>query len=271
MKFVLDRLAWISHLPRWSEGVLYVLLAWFGIGLVWFVLSPVVGLGNLAMPAATQTSKQDFSPLRGWFETASSPAQATKPVDGLNLIAVIAGYRGVALLGGVEASAVAVKVGTEFRPGSKLVEVLPDRVVIEQGGQRRELALPVSASAPAMAMTASITPVTTTAVTAPAQPPMLLSRGQFSSAIQGGNLGKWDKGLASASEGGILVEEAGIQPLGKFLKLEDGDVMKRVNDRPLAQLADISLVYNAFSQRDSVELTILRNNTTQTLRYQIRP
>jgi len=270
VKFVSEKLAWISHLPRWCEVVLFALLAWFGIGFVWLVLSPAVGLGNLSMPAATQTNKQDFSALRGWFETASAPDQAAKPVDGLSLIAVIAGPRGVALLGGVEASAVAVKAGNEFRPGSKLVQVFPDRVVIEQGGQRRELALPVSASAPAASITTSATPQIVPAVS-PALPPTVLSRGQFSSVIQGGNLGKWSEGLASARDGGITVEDADSQALGKFLKLQDGDVMKKINDRPLAQLADISLVYNAFSQRESVELTIVRNNTTQTLRYQIRP
>lgn len=270
MKFVSEKLAWISHLPRWCEVALFALLAWFGIGFVWLVLSPAVGLGNLSMPAATQTNKQDFSALRNWFEVASAPDQAAKPVDGLSLIAVIAGPRGVALLGGVEASAVAVKAGSEFRPGSKLVQVFPDRVVIEQGGQRRELALPVSASAPAASITTSATPQIVPAAS-PALPPTVLSRGQFSSVIQGGNLGKWSEGLASARDGGITVEDADSQALGKFLKLQDGDVMKKINDRPLAQLADISLVYNAFSQRESVELTIVRNNTTQTLRYQIKP
>lgn len=265
--------ACIAGLPRWCELALYGLLIWFGIGLVWFVLSPRSSLGNLTMPAAQAARKQDSVALRTWFETASAPDTNAAPVDGLQLLAVIAGRGGVALLGGIEASSVAVRAGMEFRPGSRLLEVLPDRVIVEQNGKRQELTL--SASAPV-----GVTIGDAMRVPPPPPPnspmgstfaPTKLSRGQFSTVIQGGNLGSWDKGLASAPDGGILVENAEIQPLSKLMKLESGDVLLQINNRPLKQLADISLVFNAFSQQDAIDLMIVRHGTPQTLRYQVKP
>jgi len=47
--------------------------------------------------------------------------------------------------------------------------------------------------------------------------------------------------------------------------------MKSVNGRPINNLADISLVFNAFSQHSEVSLVVLRDGAQQTLRYQIQP
>lgn len=252
----------LAKLPRWCEMFLFFLLIWVGVGLAWLILSPAPGIGNLGMPAQHAARKQDAAALLAWFDSGKAEVVAAPPPD-LKLIAVIAGARGVALLGGIEASTVAVRVGSEFRAGSRLLEVLPDRVVIEQNGARQEIVL--TASAPVGVLIAS----------APAQlsnkPATSLSRGQFSQIIQGGNLAGWDKGLSSYRDGGIQVDDAAVQPVAKLLKLQNGDVMKQVNDRPLKQLADISLVYNALSKNPSVEITVLRNGSQQTQRYQITP
>ena len=55
------------------------------------------------------------------------------------------------------------------------------------------------------------------------------------------------------------------------LRLRNGDVMKRVNGREIKQPADISLVYNQISQQTSVDMSVLRDGSLQTLHFKIKP
>ncbi|MBS1209794.1 MAG: hypothetical protein H6R19_2192 [Proteobacteria bacterium] len=256
--------------------LLGLLLCWQLAGLLAQVLGWQGSPPALVLPAipAPDTGSARNA-LSRWFSN-SDVARPANPTSGLQLIAVVAGRRGVALLKGVEPNPVAIAVGQDVRPGLRLVSVLADRVVFEQAGARSELAFPTT---PATALIASASSAPATPVAAPvaASAPELpsqsvnVSRGQLAGIAQGGNLGDWDKGLANFAGGGIRVASASEQPLAKVLNLRDGDILKRVNNRDLTQLADISLVYHHFSQSQEVHLTILRDGKQQQLNFKIQP
>ena len=255
-------------------GLCALLLCWQLAGLLAQILGWQSTHPALALPAPPATDNSAArTALTRWFagDEAVRPASSTA---GLQLIAVIAGKRGVALLSGVESTPSAHAVGEEVRPGLRLVEVLANKVIFEQAGARSELefpatpanliaspGLPAPATKPAPAPAASAAPVVSTGI----------SRGQMASIAQGGNLGDWDKGLANFASGGIRVTSAQAQPLAKVLNLRDGDIIQRVNERELKQLADISLIYHHFSQSPEVTLTILRDGKPQQLNFKIQP
>ena len=208
---------------------------------------------------ASQVSRDAF--LRWYGVDGNAVAEV---LGDYTLIAVIAGKNGVALLKNGNTS-IAVRVGGEIRPGSKLVAVEPGQITIEQAGVRKELkfALPASAAASLIAK----------AELAPSRvlPTISLTRGQMAGMISGGNLGNWDKGLAAVPDGGIRIENAASQPLAKLLQLKNGDILKRINQRPLDRLADISLVFHHFGQSAPVDLVLVRNGALLTQHYEIKP
>lgn len=258
----------LPRLPGWLAWGLTLLLLWSLAGLFWQVAGPGVTHGNLAMPMAVPAAPT-YVPqgLQSWFAPAATEDASPLPSD-LNLLAVVSGTRGVALLRWGQASSVAAQVGDEFRPGSRLVAVTASGIVVEQGGVRSPVSLPRSASG-----NASIQAVATGAATKATSrgPTRQLSRGQLSSKLLQGNLAGWDKGIASYRDGGILIEKVSLQPLMQTLQLHNGDVIKGINGRNIKQLADISLFYNQISQQSVVDLSVLRNGSLITLTYKIQP
>jgi len=238
-------------------------LCWQLAGLFWALFAPASSDAGLVLPRlnADQGPASRDAFLR-WYGAAGKAA-ADGPGD-YTLLAVIAGENGVALLKSGEKS-VAVRVGMEIKPGSRLVAVEPNQIIIEQGGVRQEIrfASPSAAAAPLL----------TKAEGAPARalPTIRLTRGQMAKLIQGANLGSWDQGLVVAPDGGVRIENAASQPLAKLLQLKSGDILKRINQRPLDQLADISLVFHYFGQSAPVDLVLLRNGAQLTQHYEIQP
>ncbi|MEN3110156.1 PDZ domain-containing protein [Uliginosibacterium paludis] len=217
--------------------------------------------------------------LARWFAAPEAGKPAVAPLSGLELIAVIAGERGVALISGIEAQPVAVQVGKDARPGLRLLEVQRDRAVFDQGGARVELPFPAHASAaaliagmmPAEAPRAA-PPENRQADAAPvSQENASVSRGRLTSIAQTGNLGDWDKGLSNFPSGGIQITSAAEQPLARVLDLKDGDIIRQVNNREIKQLADVSLVYHYFSQAQDVNLQILRDGKPVQINFKITP
>ncbi len=241
---------------------MFVVLCWQLAGLFWALFAPASSDAGLVLPRVNiEQGPGSRDAFLRWYGSAGKAA-ADGPGD-YTLLAVIAGENGVALLKSGEKS-VAVRVGMEIKPGSRLVAVEPNQITIEQGGARQEIrfASP-SAAAPLLAKADG--------VSARALPTIRLTRGQMAKLIQGANLGSWDQGLAVASDGGVRIENAASQPLAKLLQLKSGDVLKRINQRPLEQLADISLVFHYFGQSAPVDLVLLRNGAQLTQHYEIQP
>lgn len=235
----------------------------------------------LALPApVAEDTGGSRRVLSRWFAAPEAGKPVVAPISGLQLIAVIAGARGVALISGIEAQPVAIQVGKEARPGLKLLEVLGDRAVFDQGGARVELPFPTHASA--AGLISGISPAEAPQPVPPAetrQPdaaPLTLenasvSRGRLTSIAQTGNLGDWDKGLSNFASGGIQITSAAEQPLARVLDLKDGDIIRQVNNREIKQLADVSLVYHYFSQAQDVNLQILRDGKPVQINFKITP
>lgn len=286
MKYLHFCLSFLNRLPRKLEAVLLLLLLWQSAALFWQLAAPVRMQGNLAMPM-TPPSEAPFIPtgLIKWFEVRNA---TTQPVVDLKLVALISGPRGVAVFSGLPDGDVAVRPGQEVRSGTRLKKINARSVDLEVDGSDRHLELPKAPDVDALLVPFGKTPASAPASASrpdspppgkpgggPAAPaeskPVTVSRGAIGGAIQTGNIADWNKGIASYRDGGILVENAEIQPLAKAFNLKNGDVMKGVNGRPVNNLADISLVFNAFSQHAKVDLLVLRDGQQQTLSYQIQP
>lgn len=255
----------LTGLPGWLERLFLVVLCWQFAGLFWVVFSPGTQNVNLVLPQQGSgqglVSREAF--LRWYGTDGKAGAEA---LGDYRLIAVIAGRNGAAVLKNDEGS-IAVRVGSEIRPGSKLVAVEPDQIIVEQAGVRKELKFPQTAAAaePLFANVKSGPPSTRSLTS------ITLTRGQMAQTVQGSNLGSWDKGLSSPPEGGIRIENAASQPWAKLLRLNNGDILKSVNLRPLNQLADISLISYYFGQQSSVDIVLVRNGALSTQHYDIQP
>ncbi|PAS98574.1 MAG: hypothetical protein BSR46_11955 [Candidatus Dactylopiibacterium carminicum] len=278
--FTAIRLPPLKQPERWLgllNLLLVAILCWLVIGILgrlagWQGSPPV-----LALPAAPAADTQGgLRALTAWFSPPPGEAAplASDFTNDLRLIAVIAGREGVALIGGAQPATMALAVGDELRAGVRLLEVQPDRVIFEQAGNQHELAFPQTAEASAAAGGITdpglIRPAKPRARPAPRQTSEL-ARGQLSGVVQRGNLANWDKGLAAFPDGGIRITSVADQPLARLLKLRDGDIVKRVNDREIKGLPDISLLYHHFSQSSEVELVVLRDGKPQNLHFKIQP
>lgn len=284
MKHLQTCLSLLSRTPRKLEMLLLLILLWLSAGLFWQIVGPSRLHGSLAMPASPPT-ESPFIPtgLIKWFEVRQDES---KPVDDLKLVALVSGRRGVAVIGGLPDGDKAVRIGDEIRSGTRLLAIHARSVEIEQDGSKRTLALPpepdvdavlvpVNKAVPAHEAGSVAPPGMAVAprqpIAVPEAPAVAVSRGSIGGAIQTGNIGDWNKGISTYRDGGILVDDASQQAIAKAFQLNNGDVMKSVNGRPINNLADISLVFNAFSQHSEVVLVVLRDGAQQTLRYQIQP
>lgn len=263
-------------LTRSATGIALIALGWTSAHLLgtlagWRSSEPALAL---TAPVA-EDSAAARRMLSRWFATPETGTPEVAPLAGLQLIAVIAGHRGVALIGGIGPSPIAIEVGNDARPGLRLLEVLPDRAVFDQGGTRVELAFPSTANAEGNLLD-NVAPAPSPPPPPEAAPPIAkesasVSRGRLTSIAQGGNLGEWDKGLSNFASGGIQITAATEQPLAQVLALQDGDIIRQINNREIKQLADVSLIYHYFSQSQDVNLQILRDGKPLQINFKITP
>lgn len=261
----------VTLLTRPLEWVLWVLFLWITSGLFWQLASPSPSAQKLYLPRPVPTlTRSGMAILNEWFVVApdKNKKQQPAPID-WKLQAVVSGPQGIAILSGVQANPIAVRVGGEIEPGTRLVSVEANQIWVEREGQRQALALStISPSNPS-----TMTPGSRAkhqVEEAPSTTQQSLSRHQIAAALQGGNMANWDKGVSPSPDGGLRIDAANVQPLSRIFQLKDGDVIKSINQRSLSQVADVSLIYNAF-QQSSLELVVIRDHRPYTLRYQVQP
>ncbi|WP_432719997.1 hypothetical protein R0381_003517 [Jeongeupia wiesaeckerbachi] len=252
------------------EMVLVLIVAWLAAGIFWQLFAPRSS-GPVLKPPQTAPVAQNllWNNAASWFGAVGGDVTAS--TLSARLIAVIAGddTSSAAVFTGIEASAVAVRVGDAVQPGVRLLRVERDRVELERNGRRETLMLDGRDASGPVAM---VTPVAGGVVAAAAElPAQTLYRGQLAAMMQAGNIADWAKGLAQAPGGGILINDPAQQPLARSLQLQAGDVLKSVNGQNLAQPADMSLLLTAFSQQAQIKLSVLRGGVPTTLQYQIQP
>lgn len=254
-----------AYLPTWLERLLLLVVCWQAAGVLWQAFAPASDRAVLAMPH--QHADVSFAPqeaLLRWYDAGNG--SPTRVAGDFSLVAVIAGKQGAAVLKGSDGVGVAMRVGEEIRPGSRLVAVDPAGITIEQGGMRQEIALPQSGARGEL-----VQPAKSPAGGAGAAKPVRITRGQMVAALRESNVGAWDAGLSAAPGGGIRVENVSLQPFARLLGFADGDVLRSINQRPLLQVADISLISHYFGQHTSVTIDLLRKGAAVTRIYEIQP
>ena len=250
----------ISRFTGWLEKLLLIILCWQFAGLFWVLFAPSASDPKLLMPTLPSDQRRAGpDALLRWFGAAAADGAPAA----YSLVAVIAGQHGAAVLKGADGKAVAVRVGEEIAPGSRLLAVLPDEISIERAGVRQVIKLPQTQGAALIAGVA--------ATPARALPAIRMTRGKLAGILQGRNLGDWDKGLSTPADGGIRVDRAATQALARMLELKNGDILKSVNGRRLDQVADSSLLFHYFAQQSSVDIVLLRDGATLTQHYDIQP
>ncbi|GAA5785836.1 type II secretion system protein N [Chitiniphilus shinanonensis] len=263
-----------ARLVRGAEVVLVAALAWVAAGLLWRVAAPPSPDLRLTQPPAPPAQQAfAWSNAPNWFGNAATSATAT--TLSAKLLAVIAGGEGfsAAIFTGFGAGPLAARPGDTLQDGVKLLAVERDRARIDNHGRIEEV--PLEGLDKAMPGIGAPQPPDVVAVapqspSGPAQQ-MKVTRGVMADAMQNMNIADWSKGLANAPDGGIFISNARQQPFAEVLQLQDGDVLKRANGRPLGDTADMSLVYSQFSQTSQVTLEVVRNGGLVVLQYQIQP
>ncbi|WP_027469403.1 hypothetical protein [Deefgea rivuli] len=258
----------LKHLAQITQYGAVALLIWLGAGLVWQLLSPTPHSAALRL---AQEAPKSFNPdaVLRLFKSSTTTTVANE-AGSLTLKALISGHSGIAIIEGLEASAVAVKVGGDLGQYGTLLATNRDHIVLEHQGVQRKVYLPASAVASSNNAPITVQP-TAVAVSNPVSPSITLTRGQLTGILQGGNLANWSKGLNTSAAGGIVVEQASQQQLAQVLQLRDGDILKAINGRPLNKLDDLSLLYGAFSQQTNLTLQIQRQDQPQSISYTVNP
>lgn len=254
-----------AKLSAWLEHIVLAVVCWQAAGLFWWLFAPATTGPMPVPPRPAPAHAESRDALLGWFGDAA-PADAPAASD-YSLMAVIAGRNGAALFRGSDGKSLAVRTGDPLDASSRLVSVEPGGATLERGGVRREIKLPQADSRPIFSPAGSGAPVPAPA----AAKAIRLTHGQMVAVMRGGNVAGWDKGLSSAPDGGIRIDRAAAQPFAVLLQLKDGDVLKKVNRRPLERVADVSLVFFHFGQSPSVDLELIRRGVPLTQHYDIQP
>ncbi|MFT3960306.1 hypothetical protein [Propionivibrio sp.] len=262
-----------ARLPAWLERIVLAVVCWQLAGLVWWVFAPGSGGPQPVAARAAPARVDSREALIGWFgaEAKADAAAASEYA----LMAVIAGRNGAALFRGSDGKSLAVRTGEALDASSRLIAVEPGGAIIERGGVRQEIKLPQAEARPLFGRPggapAPAAPASASAPKAAVLKPIRLTHGQMVAVMRGGNVAGWDTGLSGAPDGGIRLDRVAAQPFAVLLQLKDGDVLKKVNRRPLERVADVSLLFFHFGQQPSVNLELIRRGVPLIQHYDIQP
>lgn len=279
-------------LLRILNALLITLIAWFAATLTWRVLTPTPDLppattNNLTTAAVANTTPQIdvmlISRLFGGGQSDGATSASSLPYKLRGVIGAGKGVDAAAIFAGGGAKDVVVRVGDELQAGVKLVEVRADFALVDNHGRQERIELDAkpalkldtpSASAtsndlikPVNNMQVNVSPQTGGAQSLAINMP----RAKLIAAMQSGNVAEWASGLRTDPRKGIRVEPGSAPGLVQTLQLQPGDVMQRINGRVLSQPGDITLVYNEFSQKNKIQLELLRHDRALTLDYTLQP
>lgn len=275
------------------NALLITLIAWFAATLTWRVLAPTPDLppvttNNLITAAAANTTSQvDLALISRLFGGGASDGTTTASSLPYKLRGVIGAGKGVdaaAIFAGGGAKDVVVRVGDELQAGVKLVEVRADFALVDNHGRQERIeldakpALKLDAPGASTSSNDLIKPVNHMQANVSPQASgreqslaINMPRAKLIAAMQSGNVAEWASGLRTDPRKGIRVEPGSAPGLVQTLQLQPGDVMQRINGRVLSQPGDITLVYNEFSQKNKIQLELLRHDRALTLDYTLQP
>lgn len=280
MPFALNK-NWVI---RVLNTFLLVLITWVAAGLTWRVLTPLPDLPATSDAAVSRPTAAaiDTASIARLFDGAASGANAsTLPYKLRGAIGAGQGRSAAAIFSGGGAKDVVVAVGGELQPGVKLLAVNAEGALVDNHGRQERIELDAK---PALKLDSPQNPAagnliqpvrpSTAAVQADSSAQTLainMPRAKLVGAMQSGNVAEWASGLRSDPRTGIRVEPGSAPGLVQTLQLQTGDVLRRINGRTLSQPGDITLVYNEFSQKNKIQLELLRNDRPLVLDYTLQP
>lgn len=235
---------------------------------------------------ANTTAQIDVALISRLFGGGESDGATAASSLSYKLRGVIGAGKGVdaaAIFSGGGAKDVVVRVGEELQSGVKLVEVRADFALVDNHGRQERIeldakpALKLNTPSTSTSPNDLIKPVNNTHANVLPQAGVSqslainLPRAKLIAAMQSGNVAEWASGLRSDPRKGIRVEPGSAPGLVQTLQLQPGDVMQRINGRVLSQPGDITLVYNEFSQKNKIQLELLRHDRALTLDYTLQP
>jgi general secretion pathway protein C len=262
-----------SHtLPQAVSAILVIAIAWQLVQLTWLLLErgssqqAVVSLPAVAAPVAPRQGIDIqtiiAAHLFGVPQAETKPSEDA-PQTQMNLVlsAVIASNdpkKGWAVIGESAQAAKVFTVGATVRPGTRLHEVYPDRVILDRSGQYEALLLPKQ----------------NTAGVAINRPPVAAANTQFAEnlrRIAETNPSAFAEVLrpqpvfANGVQRGYRVYPGRNRQQFAKLGLQPGDLVLSINGTPLDDPQRGMEVFNTISTSDRVAVTIERNGQSQEL------
>jgi general secretion pathway protein C len=249
---------------------LVLVLAWQLAHWTWVFFSP-----STAVSAPASEGTTDLAVAARLFGgTASGSPAASAATSSLRLKGVVAPTPGIAasaIFNTGTARDISVYIGNDVAPGVKLVEVLPDAVVVSRSGLRERIELESrKAAAKGGTKLAAGTPQFRLNVTS-AGNSFAISRKELDETLrdpaQLNLLGR----ISPGSVGGVRMEAAPPGSLAAKLGLQPGDVIKRVNGQTVLSPGDLAGLYSKFATTSTIQVEVQRGSATVQLTYAINP
>jgi general secretion pathway protein C len=229
------------------------------------------------MPSAstTDTAADLAVAARLFGGTLGGTSSSIASGSGLRLKGVVAPTPGTAASAIFNTGAgrdLSVYIGNEIQPGVKLVEVLPDAVVVSRAGVRERIDLDARRSLAAAGAGRAV-PVQgfRINVARPSSNSFALSRKELDDALKDPNQLNFLGRIGSGPQGGVRMEAAPGGSLAAKLGLQPGDVIQKINGKTVSSPGDLALLYQQFGTLSMVQAEVQRGNTTVNLSYAIQP
>lgn len=252
-------------------AALVLVLAWQLAHWTWVFMAPA--------PAASVPAAEGPADLavaaRLFGGSASGAPVASVASSSLKLKGVVAPMPGTAasaIFNTGAARDISVYIGNDVTPGVKLVEVLPDAVVVSRSGLRERIELESRKAAPrGGTKLAAGTPQFRLNVTA-AGNSFAISRKELDETLRDpAQLNLLGRISPSTTGGGVKMESAPPGSLAAKLGLQPGDVIKRVNGQTVLSPGDLAGLYSKFATTSTIQAEVQRGSATVQLTYAINP
>lgn len=242
-----------------------VLAAAIGLQAAWMITGAFGArdAGDRAPDALPQTINPvdiiKSAQLFGQVEAGPIAPEALAPVStqGLVLVGVLAStepQNGRAIIGESTGSARVYAVGATLPGGSRLLEVYPDRVILDRGGSSETLPLPRQGGS-------------SWNVGSPAQPTTVGSAATANVA-DGETLAsaiRWQAVMRPDKPSGVRVYPGSDAQRFANFGLQPGDLILAINDAPLADQANGEQFLKTLAGAPQARLTLERNGRTETV------
>ena len=259
-----------SRIAKLLIAALVIVLAWQLAHWTWVFLAPRATVSD--GPAEGGVDLAVAARLFGG-SASDRPSQASG--SGLRLKGVVAPPPGTvasAIFSTGSGRDIAVKLEGDVQPGVKLVEVLPEAVVITRGGVRERIDLDRR-----MASAARTVPGARSAATfrmnvaRSSNNNFSFSRKDLDDALRDPNQLNYLGRIGVAQGGGVRMDAAPSGSLAHKLGLQPGDVIKKLNGQPVASTGDLARLYTQFATLSMVQAEVQRGSLTVQLSYAIQP